>query len=297
MFNRVLVPLDGSSTSELSLPVAAQILSNSKTATLTLLTVLEADAYTRPIGSQYQRLKASRAVEQARRNANQYFAQVCCDQNLLGPRIDTKVVAGDPASAIRLQAQADNKDLIILTKHNKTGLRKYFSGSVTRQLLHEHPTPIYVVREKTDLKRILVPLDISKVTQPALPKALALAEITNAEVTLLHVAPTLGSGQKQALRQLEETDTAFAERLGQQRWSNYLEEIRAQYNTSVPINIRRETGQSTALIANVAAKKEFDLVAMGTQVSNKLSQWLYGDLNNQVLRAAQQSMFVSPTLA
>lgn len=69
----------------------------------------------------------------------------------LPPRIDLRlqVRIGRPAEEIAAAATVTNADLIILSTHGRTGLDRYFVGSVAEHLLRLAPCPVYLMPLRT----------------------------------------------------------------------------------------------------------------------------------------------------
>ena len=106
---------------------------------------------------------------------------------------------GPVADALRGHALRHSVDLIVMATHARRGMARIWLGSVADRLIRETGIPVLTVRPAslaTELasgscfKRILVALDGSALAETSLKPAIALAELEQAEITLLRVVPS-----------------------------------------------------------------------------------------------------------
>lgn len=87
--------------------------------------------------------------------------------------IEYEVAVGKPANSILTFAQEKECDLIVMSTHGLTGVRKMFFGSTTERVLRETTVPVLVTpaslpapatmdQLRTGIGRILVPVDLSE---------------------------------------------------------------------------------------------------------------------------------------
>jgi len=127
-------------------------------------------------------------------------------------------------------------------------------------------------------KKILVPLDGSKLAEGILPRVEWLAKIHDGEVTLLrvalaHVFPGADPVQHQVdvVREAEE----------------YLAKIEANLKSvGVRVNSVVRYGQDAQEIVDHAKDRGFDLIAMSTHGRTGVTQWVLGSVANKVIHAA-----------
>ncbi|HET9490283.1 MAG TPA: universal stress protein [Methylomirabilota bacterium] len=137
---RILVPLDGSSLAESALPVAVDLLAGTPNSTLLLLRAAEALAFLGgdPIEAQVQVV----------REAEEYLDAVRA--RLAGSgvaEVKTSVCYGPAASFIIETAQVAKADMIVMTTHGRSGLRRLVFGSVAEAVLRGTRTPILLIRD------------------------------------------------------------------------------------------------------------------------------------------------------
>jgi nucleotide-binding universal stress UspA family protein len=193
MYQRILVPLDGTTHAERALPVAARI-ARASGASMVLLQVADAPVeygalskYPSPI------TKENLAVE--RTGDSGYLATVAESDELQGIEITTEVLAGAILPTLISAVQAKGIDLIVMCSHGDTGLKRWMLGSVAQELARHSPAPVLVLREGLDLStvrhdslRALVALDGSPFAEAALvPAAQSMAALAAPGRGALHL--------------------------------------------------------------------------------------------------------------
>ena len=136
--DRVLVPLDGSPLAEIALPQALAVLRDSPSATLILLRA--AEATTLP------GVDPTEAQVAVVREAEEYLDGVATrlrGEGLI--RVTTSVWYSSAAQAIVEAARVRRVDLIVLSTHGRSGLRRVVRGSVAESVLRRTGTPILLV--------------------------------------------------------------------------------------------------------------------------------------------------------
>lgn len=139
-FDRVLVPLDGSWLAEKALPAAMALLSERPGATLMLMRAAQATTrvpWVDPIEAQIE------VVGEAERYLK-YVADRVRD-NEPGRTVATSVWYGAPADAIVDAADTGEAQLIVMSTHGRSGLRRIVLGSVAESVLRATTTPVLLV--------------------------------------------------------------------------------------------------------------------------------------------------------
>ena len=131
-------------------------------------------------------------------------------------------------------------------------------------------------------KRILVPLDGSKLAEQALPHAVVHAEQFGAEIVLLKVLGPLPepsmAGRGPVLR-AEEASARLAK--------DYLEGVAAGLREQgLSVQTEPVEGKPYLEIVRFAEEKEIDLIVMSTRGHSGLSRWLLGSVTDRVVRGA-----------
>ena len=150
MNEKVLVPLDGSKVGEAALPIIEELITKLSPETkveVTLLGVItqlrhwvvvgEASA---PISYTEEELKA---IEQRVINYLDTAGETLKSQ---GVTVNTRVSSGNAAEEILKAADEINADMIAMSTHGRSGLRRLAFGSVTDKVLNGASMPVLMVR-------------------------------------------------------------------------------------------------------------------------------------------------------
>ncbi|MGI9058544.1 MAG: universal stress protein [Ktedonobacteraceae bacterium] len=197
MFQRLLVPLDGSSRAEQALPVAAR-LARASGGTVVLLRVVSPPTELLPSTTAGLDTSSQR-VDPDFAEATHYLQRVTKMSSLLDIYTETVVSSGQATATILSTVDARQIDLIVLCSHGYTGMKHQVLGSVAEQVAHYAPVPVFLLREGeaesavfqqhvVDFLRVLVPLDGSVRAKAALvPAAQLIASLTAPEHRALHL--------------------------------------------------------------------------------------------------------------
>jgi nucleotide-binding universal stress UspA family protein len=193
MFQRLLVPLDGSKLAECVLPVvqrSAQLFH----CRITLLHVLEKNAPSNIHGDTHLRVFAE---------AERYLAKIAERLKAAGLRVDShthEVPQGDVPRCIAEHAQELEQDLIVLCTHGMGGMRRLVFGSNAEQVLTHGATPVMLIQPSDQgiacpfgPECILVLVEETAAAGPALTISEDMAGLARARLYLLMVVPTLAS--------------------------------------------------------------------------------------------------------
>lgn len=138
----VLVPLDGSADAEAALPYA-EVIARATAARLHLLSVVDE----LPSGllawrSQQPWLRQVRARYRERRQYLRETAQALAQR---GVTVTTSLAAGDAAVAIRAVAVREVASLVVMATHGRSGVQRWFRGSVADAVLRTGERPWLLV--------------------------------------------------------------------------------------------------------------------------------------------------------
>ena len=301
MFQRILVPLDGSARAERALPVAAN-LANARNATLVLLRVvpdlLDVGGYMIPAVA-----TDTGATEREEFEARDYLSAIAKTHPLHGVRVEQVVGFGVPAQVILDTIKSSGIDAIIIGSHGRTGLSRWVMGSIAQAVVRHSSAPVLLLRQQgpslDDVDghgrpfRILVPLDGSELAEAALGPAQIMGEaFAPSGVYELHVArviPFLNTASPDALRDTARAEaTAELNRVAQRL--NALTNGKAKVTTSVITEIdvadalARMT-RSGELVTGSLISDGCDLIAMATHGRTGLARLAIGSVTERVLSA------------
>ncbi len=162
MFQNILVPLDGSRFSSHALRYAIDIAHQYK-ARLVLLRVVEpvtpVSVMSSSIGMETS-ASAQMAVEEATRqeqintrHARRYMSKKLHEVTSRGIKTAYHVVTGDPFDSIMKYCKKEHIDLVVMTTHGKSGLKRAILGSVADKVVRDARVPALVIRPRTHKRK------------------------------------------------------------------------------------------------------------------------------------------------
>jgi nucleotide-binding universal stress UspA family protein len=271
MFDRILIPLDGSATAERVLSQVARLLRRQDAEIL-----LVRSAYVAP---SLARIDTAKLEAAERADAEAYLKAVAEQLRAEGLRAGAKVLHGSAASAVLEAARGEKASLIALSTHGRSGIGRWMLGSVAEKIVRASEVPVLLLHSfrkdergapqpvgdgRTPFRRIVVPMDGSRNAEAVLPAAQELAKLFEAEILLVHVG---SAGEADAAPELEAT----ASRVN-------AEGIRCK--------VQRFEGDPAGRILDAAEAAAADLIAMTTHGRSGVNRWLLGSVTERVLRAS-----------
>lgn len=274
MYDRILVPIDGSNPATAALDHALEI-ARDWDAAVSLLYVADTNepSQTR-LGTEVVDVlerEGEEILSDARDRATDYRVSVTTD-----------VVQGMPHDAIVEYARTHDADLIVMGTHGRDGLERYVLGSVAARVVNEATVPVLTVRAGEDVtathpyESVLVPTDGSDYAMTALQQGADVVTRHGATVHLLAVLEDsiLGLGESGPDRE--------------NRARELLEEAEsAARNAGIDDVVTTiESGSVPQEITSYADSKGIDLIVMGTHGRSGVDQHLLGSITERVLRTA-----------
>ena len=266
MYNKIVVPLDGSELAEVALPYAEE-LATKMDCDITLLSVLEsADTYE----YQKQQTYIQKIVEDTKHRVGKYLEKSGSKPIKVGPV--TRV--GQPAQGILNYVNKGGLKLLVMATHGRSGIGRWAIGSVADKVVRSTiRRPIMLirakgarpgVREKGILKRVLVPLDGSVISKAVIPYISELAARFEAELTFVQV--------------VTRTNHIAADAEG------YLQNVRdLLQDEGIQTRYEIRVGAAADEIINLADELNADLVAMTTRGMTGANFWALGSVAQKVL--------------
>lgn len=200
-------------------------------------------------------------------------------------------------------ARRHNVDLIVMRSHGRKGFARAWFGSVADALIRESGIPVLVVKASSvatgledgfAVKRILIPLDGSLLSEQSIEPAIALARVNGASITLLKVVTPArkSNGQVQsAIGPAPASDVAQDQR--------YLNSCLGELEKSLMVNRRVVVADDVAAaILETAEAMEADVIAMSTRGRGAIKRVTSGSVADIVVRESPVStMVIHPVLA
>jgi nucleotide-binding universal stress UspA family protein len=147
MIKQLVLPLDGSELAAAALPLASAI-AVSADATLHLVRVVEPFWHSASVASMTPYLPDEQGADfdaQLQAEASAYLKRVADGLRDRGVRVTWEVRSGRPADEILRTATTTLADLIVVSTHGRSGLRRWVLGSVTDDLVHHSPIPVLAI--------------------------------------------------------------------------------------------------------------------------------------------------------
>lgn len=207
--------------------------------------------------------------------------------------VQEQVQAASVPEVLLRYVEEHDIDLIVMGTHGRRGVRRLFLGSVAEEVVRRSSSPVLTVckREKERkpryaVRRLLVPVDFSDFTRPALAYAKELAQTYGARIDLLHVVEgeMLGNaygfdlGAFSAARMKERAEEMLPELIREELG---FEDVRATV----------EIGYPATTIADYAEEHEIDLIVIPTHGRSGLDRLVMGSVAEKVVRMAPCPVF------
>ena len=152
MYNKILVPLDGSARAEDILPHVVELASKYQS-TVILMRVVEIKiGYD---GAEFMSMaggaELAMAIEKDKISTETYLNDIKSRLQAKGIETKIRVAFGPVVDAIILGAQQEKADLIAMASHGRTGAACVFYGCVATGVLHRVDRPLLIIRtQKAD---------------------------------------------------------------------------------------------------------------------------------------------------
>lgn len=282
MYQKILVPLDGSTLSEGVLPYVRSL----------------ARAFRVPVELLCVSDLAQAKADAPALKVDEYLEKV--SESFSGiTEVQSRVEVGYPAAVIVDRAAEQAGALIAMATRGLSGPQRWLLGSVAEKVLHATTNHLLLVRPaggdtggEADLKTVLVPLDGSELAEKVLPTVTELAACLELEAVLVHVLIRFYFGAPDALLPVFGANVPNQQELWAQTSANaiqYLtekvEQLRAQGFPRVSsLLIEDATEGAAAAIIDLARRTSDNLVIMSTHGRSGMGRWLLGSVAERVVR-------------
>ncbi len=139
MYDRILVPTDGSDPADRAFERALD-LASTYDAALHLLYVVDVSA----LAGEFDAVTVVEHLERSGRETVQRLRKRAEEAGV--EDVTTKVVEGTPYRTILEYADDEEVDLVVMGTHGRTGLDRYLLGSVTERVVRTADVPVLTVR-------------------------------------------------------------------------------------------------------------------------------------------------------
>lgn len=150
MYNKIMVPLDGSQLAECVMPHVEAITNGCKITGVVFVRVvdpLQLPASVPARGefgfSEKERLQLE---ERRKQTADDYLKNIAENTRFEGAVVSYKVLEGKVADTLAHWAENNGVDLIVIASHGRSGVSRWVMGSVADRILRSACVPVLMVR-------------------------------------------------------------------------------------------------------------------------------------------------------
>jgi nucleotide-binding universal stress UspA family protein len=330
MFNRILVPLDGSILAEQAIPHAERFarIFNSN---IILLQVLDPISYQEnptsvdPLNWQIHKTETDMYMSSVAERIRGHLLDGAHSKEMgASSQVEYALREGNVAENIINFAHTENIELVVISTHGSGGLSRWRMSSITQKVIDLVYLPVLIVRtnrqpEEEDArihyKRILLPLDSSRRAECALSAGIALArgelptEMALEDNPTTQVKEPVGSEATTTLilaavikppelpipepypADIENLSQQFL-RISRQAVNAYLNELRARLPVKCEISVSESLSVSTAIQDLASQDEEIDLVVLCAHGYTGLSTWPYGTVARNYMEHGTKTALV-----
>ncbi len=150
MYEKILIPLDGSKIGEAALPYVEELVSKLSPRVKVELTLLQVVSFLTHYDVAGEAATpifyTEKEMEQIQQEARDYLNRV--GEGVRGKRVSVEIRVGIGSAADEIIKAADeiNVDLIAMSTHGRSGISRWAFGSVTDHVLRGGHKPVLVVR-------------------------------------------------------------------------------------------------------------------------------------------------------
>jgi nucleotide-binding universal stress UspA family protein len=321
MFKRIMVPLDGSILAERALPVAARI-ARASGGTVVLLRVVNPPVdYGYGYGPYLVQTSSStieNIVQTDLASATHYLESIVAASDLTGVHTTIEVDSGSVAAMILNTVLAQHIDLVVMSSHGDTGLKRWFLGSVAQKVARHASVPVLVLHDHKEQPdgphpymerplRVLVPLDGSASAKAALaPAAQLITALAAPGQGAIHLVRVMGPERLHGGQEDIDTITRDAILYKAKKYlrsiTGHLREgIASELKLAITWSVALDTDMAHAIIRvaengedaeGVGAFGGCDLIAMSTHGRGGLQRWAMGSVTERVLQGTRLPLLI-----
>ena len=287
MFERILVPLDGSENAEMVFPYCADLASKFAS---TVILVSVSESATLDIDHLYHTY-----LKHARKKMRQHLKAWMAQETVT---LESEVLSGDPAREILRIAEDKDAGLILLASHGSSAEGPWLLGHIAAKVLRATERPVMLIRERATqaaleqrelLRRILVPLDGSKIGEAALCYAVVLARKAAAEITLIEVFEPVSTVGATGISHSGREDESVRKSL-----LSYLDHVAEPIkNEGLKVSTSVLFGNAASNIMEYAEKNGIDLIAVSTHGRSGFGRWVFGSVTDKILHTGNVAVLVA----
>jgi nucleotide-binding universal stress UspA family protein len=144
MYEKALVPLDGSELAECALPHVMNLVKKGVAEEVILLDVVEIPSVLLEEGFDYYTFKNAQLSR-----AQKYLSDLESKLSAEGVKVKVEVLEGNTAQSIIEYSKENAVNIIVLATHGYTGMKQLMFGSVALRVLHDAHVPVLLIRPES----------------------------------------------------------------------------------------------------------------------------------------------------
>jgi len=288
MYEKILVPLDGSELAERALPYVEELAKKLKSQVILLTACMPDECMERPLTAYLEKM------------AEKFRSSKI--------KVRPIVVQGDAANVILDFAQKNSIGLITISSHGSSGISRWAFGSIVNKVLQKSHIPVLLIRSKEleagiaekEIKKILILLDGSQFAESIIPYVEGMTKGLD-EVILLRVIESIEVPHfiyydllLPGWEKYDEDIKAGAEKEARYYLNKHKSSLR---NKGIKVSTAWLHGIPINTILQYAEDNSVDLIAMSTHGSSGVSEWAYGSIATKIIEASSKPfLLVRPLL-
>lgn len=296
MYSKLLIPLDGSRTSERVLPFA-RVLANTLKLPIELIEVVDVSAASAHVASDKARYLDA-LIAEGERESREHLKAVATE--FPGSKVSCIVERGNPAEMIIERAAADKGTLIAMATHGRSGVSRWVMGSVAEKILRGSESTMFLVRADEEaradgisqIRSIVVPLDGSELAESVLPTIVEIAKSMDLEVILYRAYELAASAYYGSEDYLPNYDEMLL------NLKKEVEEYLAKKTESlkaagiIRVSSLAVAGAGADEIVRYSREHPDALIAMCTHGRSGVRRWVLGSVTERVVRHSGDPVLV-----
>jgi nucleotide-binding universal stress UspA family protein len=273
MWQKILVPLDGSELAELALPYAQELAST--------------------FNSELILFYVSEAAEEEYLHMHQlYLEKIAVPMKKVVKRVSPLVISGKTVEEIVKYTEKNDIGLIIMASHGHSGIIPWAKGGIASKVIEATGVPLLLIKatkarrrtkEERLISRILLCLDGSEAGEATITLVKELKSRLGAEVILLEIVPegrhirTVG-GLDYILYPEQEIETFKAEA------EEYLDKVYKRLQGGKgELRVEIRLGDVNKEILNFAKRSKASLIAISSHGHSGMTKWVFGSTAQKII--------------
>jgi nucleotide-binding universal stress UspA family protein len=297
VFDRILVPHDGSSAADAAIAWAARL-------PVDVVRLVRVEPDLGPAIGELSGLGPDAPLADDRTAALAELEAAARPLSDAGRRVELSLLSDDdPAEAILAAASAPPADLIAMATHGRGAIGQLLLGSIAGRVAHHAPVPVLLVRPgnlPSTVARVIVPLDGSELAETALPFAGRLARELGATLHFVRVIDDVAIVRQIVSRWppgVPQPDDAWDQARSELETAarRYLDDVAARSSDVQQTTIEVATGTPAFILLELIRPN--DVVAMTSHGAGGLRRWLIGSVADKLVREAAAPVLLVPSRA